>query len=397
MFDGSNLWRQGKIDRQNQQETLLEAEDFVELEEIEELKELQELKDSGTKEPFNSPWPLFPSFKDRKIPLEDCKEIRVMEAYLKNSPIPSCLMDLDLKIFWKNESSREQIDPKYILKGTRISEKFTADNDKDLNQILHKYLENKECNYSWQGRLIPCDERNAESFLKATIQPVFFSQNKEIIPLVYLIQWDVITPEYDALLKKTFLSLLEASKLKDNDTGKHVERVNLYSRCLALKLQGSPGYELVDEAFVKDISFLAAMHDIGKIGTPDDILHKKGPLDAREREIMNEHTTNGVYILQSYPKPMAVEIARSHHEKWDGSGYPYGIFEKMIPLSARIVTIADVYDALRSKRSYKNPFSHEWSVKIMTKGRGRHFDPKLFDHFLEVQGEFEKIFSENQD
>ncbi|QEN09856.1 HD domain-containing protein [Oceanispirochaeta crateris] len=226
------------------------------------------------------------------------------------------------------------------------------------------------------------------------IQPLHYDSNER--PKAYMVQWDIITNEYKDLLQKMFLSLLEASKLKDNDTGEHIERVNDYSRLLSQKLKGKKGYEEVSNDFIDDIGFLAAMHDVGKIGTPDDILNKGGPLDDWEREIMNEHTKNGAYILSTYPKTMAREIALSHHEKWDGSGYPYGIFGEMIPLCARIVCIADVYDALRSKRSYKESFSHEKSVDIMKKGRETHFDPDLLDLFLSIHEEFDSIYSNSQ-
>jgi putative two-component system response regulator len=139
------------------------------------------------------------------------------------------------------------------------------------------------------------------------------------------------------------------------------------------------------------------MHDVGKIGTPDDILNKEGPLSDWEWAVMREHTKNGAFILSTYPNPMAKEIALSHHERWDGSGYPYQLSGEMIPLAARIVTIADVYDALRMERSYKPAMEHEAAVTTMIKEGGSHFDPFLVEVFSSLGDDFKRIFDDNQD
>jgi len=213
----------------------------------------------------------------------------------------------------------------------------------------------------------------------------------------FIVLFDDVTQENKKLLQSVFISLLEASKLKDNDTGKHIVRVNFYSERLARELYNRPGYEEVDRDFIEDIGFLASMHDVGKIGTPDDILNKEGPLSDWEWTIMKEHTKNGAFILSTYPNPMAREIALNHHERWDGTGYPFQLEGPMIPLSARIVTIADVYDALRMKRSYKEAYDHETSIEKMLAWKGKNFDPQLFDVFMTIQSDFEKIYADNAD
>jgi putative two-component system response regulator len=144
-------------------------------------------------------------------------------------------------------------------------------------------------------------------------------------PTDFVVMFDDFTEENKKLLRSVFLSLLEASKLKDNDTGMHITRVNEYSRLLAQELFKTGGelYKRIDADFIDNIGFLAAMHDVGKIGTPDDILNKEGPLSDWEWTIMREHTKNGAFILSTYPNPMAKEIALSHHEKWNGTGYPF--------------------------------------------------------------------------
>jgi putative two-component system response regulator len=146
------------------------------------------------------------------------------------------------------------------------------------------------------------------------------------------------------------------------------------------------------------------MHDIGKIGIPDNVLLKEGPLTPEEWEIMKTHCEIGAQILLTGTSPyirMGAEIALSHHERWDGSGYPHGLKHKAIPLSARIMQICDVYDALRSRRPYKPAFSHDRSVEIITTGDGRtrpeHFDPDILSMFSQHHSKFNEIFDENLD
>jgi putative two-component system response regulator len=248
--------------------------------------------------------------------------------------------------------------------------------------------------FSWKGQARIKSAHKATVITKVYLFPAGLDiKNTD----EFIVMFDDVTEENKRLLRSVFMSLLEASKLKDNDTGKHISRVNLYSECFARRLFGVPGFESVDADFIDNISFLAAMHDVGKIGTPDDILNKEGPLTEFEWSIMREHTKNGAFILSTYPNPMAKEIALSHHERWDGKGYPFQLEGDMIPLAARIVSIADVYDALRMKRSYKAAFSHEESLKKLKAGRGTQFDPNLIDILGSIALEFEASFEANKD
>lgn len=371
--------------------------DLLFLESPDPAEEVYELDDLDEEENFFYPWSLFTKLEPEKRnqPLLEEKEFRNLINRIKNSPIPTCFVDLNLKIIWTNpEFLKDLIFIKSPL-NSHLPELFHTESELNLSATLKKNLEDPSTAYSWMGRLLPFSNDDASSFLRAMIQPCLCQSGDQ--PRAFMVQWDIITSEYKDLLQKTFLSLLEASKLKDNDTGDHIERVNEYSVLLSRHLKGKKGFEEVNNEFIEDIGFLAAMHDVGKIGTPDDILNKGGPLDDWEREIMNEHTKNGAYILSTHPKSMAKDIALSHHEKWDGSGYPYGIFGDMIPLCARIVCIADVYDALRSRRSYKKSFSHKKSVSIMKKGRETHFDPALLDLFLDLNKEFDSIYNDKND
>lgn len=197
----------------------------------------------------------------------------------------------------------------------------------------------------------------------------------------------------------TIYALAKLAESRDDETGEHLNRVRLFCRLMAEKLSMRNG---ITEDFINALEKASPMHDIGKVGIRDAILLKPGKLTPEEFEEMKQHTTIGANTLrevyQKYPNnyfiAIGIEVAQSHHEKWDGSGYPNGINGEEIPLSARIMTLADVYDALRSKRVYKDAFSHEKSREIIFEGRGKHFDPLIIDVFLENEQEFAKIYSE---
>ena len=199
----------------------------------------------------------------------------------------------------------------------------------------------------------------------------------------------------------TIHALVKSAESRDDDTGAHIERTASYCRLIAEKLLEAGLYrDIVDEAFVENIEMASPLHDIGKVGIQDAILLKPGRLTSEEFEIMKTHVTIGYETLASvealYPGNdflnLGMEIARYHQEKWDGSGYMTGLAYEDIPLSARIMALSDVYDALRSKRVYKEAFSHEKSVGIIAEGRGIHFDPVLVDVFLEHSMLFKDIY-----
>ncbi|MDH5545858.1 MAG: HD domain-containing protein [Gammaproteobacteria bacterium] len=190
-------------------------------------------------------------------------------------------------------------------------------------------------------------------------------------------------------------ALARASETNDQDTGSHINRINEYCRVLARELNQP-------DNFVNTIAYSAQMHDVGKIHTPANILKKPGILNEDEYNVMKQHTIAGARILGNSPRlKMAAEIARYHHEKFDGSGYPCGLSGEEIPLAARIVAIVDVYDALRQRRVYKDAMSHNEAVHIICNGDERtkphHFDPQILEAFLRVQDQFDSIFSRYQD
>lgn len=183
--------------------------------------------------------------------------------------------------------------------------------------------------------------------------------------------------EIQAATKDTIFRLAAAAEFKDHDTRNHLERVSRYSGLLAEEV-GMP------DPWCRNILMASPMHDIGKLGVPDAILRKPGRLDEAEWKEMRKHPGFGAEILARSTNEvmqMAERVARSHHEKWDGSGYPDGLAGESIPLEARIVALADVFDALTSRRVYKPAFDLADSVKIISEGNGKHFDPRLVEAF----------------
>jgi putative two-component system response regulator len=204
----------------------------------------------------------------------------------------------------------------------------------------------------------------------------------------------------------TIFALAKLAESRDDDTGQHLERVQAYCKALATRLSFLPRFEAsIDGEFIKDIYQASALHDIGKVGIPDDILLKPARLTADEFEIIKTHTTIGAETLEAvrsrYPNNafvnMGIAIARSHHEAWNGLGYPDGLAGEKIPLPARIMAFADVYDALRSRRPYKQAYSHERSCEIIATASGTQFDPHLFEVFMEIAQEFNEIREAMQD
>ncbi len=207
--------------------------------------------------------------------------------------------------------------------------------------------------------------------------------------------------EVHAIQDATIVAMASLAETRDNETGNHIRRTQNYVRALAYKLKPHQRFaSALDDATITLLHKSAPLHDIGKVGIPDAILLKPGKLTPEEFTIMKTHTTLGrdaivaAERLISAPSTFlryAREIAHYHQEKWDGSGYPEGLAGEAIPLSARLMAVADVYDALISRRVYKPPFSREKSVAIIREGRGSHFDPDMVDAFLAIESEFAAI------
>ena len=206
--------------------------------------------------------------------------------------------------------------------------------------------------------------------------------------------------ELDDAQYATIVALARLSEQRDNETGKHLDRVSLYCRLIVEKLRHQErDAEVITDTYVRDLIHSAPLHDIGKVGIPDSILLKPGKLTPGEWEIMKTHAELGATTLQSVIVEkrgqsyleMSRDIAWCHHEKWDGSGYPRQLKGEEIPLSARILALADVYDALTSVRPYKEAWTHEEALAWIVEGRGAHFDPAVVDAFHEARDEANEI------
>jgi putative two-component system response regulator len=209
------------------------------------------------------------------------------------------------------------------------------------------------------------------------------------------------TQDVLAIQDVTILAMASLAETRDSDTGNHIRRTQYYVKELAQQLRHHPKYAaILDDDMIKLLYKSAPLHDIGKVGIPDSILLKPGRFVGNEFEIMKTHTTLGWNAIEYAEKALgapvaflrlAKEIALYHQEKWDGSGYPEGLAGEAIPLSARLMALADVYDALISRRVYKEGMPHEKARVIILEGRGSHFDPDIVDAFLAVEEQFVEI------
>jgi putative two-component system response regulator len=195
----------------------------------------------------------------------------------------------------------------------------------------------------------------------------------------------------------TIFAMAKLAESRDPETGAHLERVRTYCQILAQHLTSNPDTaKSLEPGYSQMIYLTSPLHDIGKVAIPDHVLLKPGRLSDREFEIMKTHTTLGAQTLDSAVKAhpeatflrMARDIALTHHERWDGSGYPNGLQGEAIPMCGRLVALADVYDALTSKRVYKDAFTHDIAREIIMKDAGTHFSPQIIEAFLSVENAF---------
>ena len=211
------------------------------------------------------------------------------------------------------------------------------------------------------------------------------------------------TEEIGMVQDATMIALGSLAETRDNETGNHIRRTQCYIKALAEKLADHPRFrKQLDTENIQLLYKSAPLHDIGKVGIPDTILRKAGKLDEKEFEIMKRHTVLGRDAILAAEKrldspntflAMARELAWSHHERWDGKGYPRGLAGDDIPLPGRLMAIPDVYDALISKRVYKNAYTHEEAVDFIKAGDGKQFDPDILDAFMKISDTFRDIAS----
>ena len=210
-----------------------------------------------------------------------------------------------------------------------------------------------------------------------------------------------LVDERTKALKETrdavIFGLAKLAESRDTDTGEHLDRIRIYVSILASRLSQTDSN--ITPKYIENLALASSLHDIGKVAIPDNILLKPGRFEPDERAIMETHAERGGECLQAIGErlgqndflQLSREIAFAHHEKWDGTGYPFQVSGENIPLAARIVALADVYDALRSRRPYKEPMSHAKAKEIILEGQGSHFDPQVVEAFLACETEFQSV------
>ena len=217
-----------------------------------------------------------------------------------------------------------------------------------------------------------------------------------ITNITYVKSNEAILTRSDETRRATIIGLAKLAEYRDSETGEHLQRIRDITFLLTRALKSTEKYkDYIREDYILDVSMSSILHDIGKVGIQDEILLKPGRLTDEEFREIQKHPEYGAAVIREIEKniqgrslyTLGEEVAASHHEKWDGTGYPRGLAGEQIPLSARIVAIADVYDALTSKRPYKNAFSHDEAIRIIKDERGKHFDPYIIDVFMDIQDE----------
>ena len=313
----------------------------------------------------------------------------------KKGGIPTMIVDNNLVIRYMTDSVYKLFAGYYTLAKKPFFNVFGRVFTQTEIQDFFESIRSKEKGWSWIGTMVHKSHTLKTLYTRVRFHPLFDRNDRYL--LGYWVILEDMTAQQIETYKLMLNGLLQASMLKDNDTGNHAKRLNFYCQEFAEYLFELNQYPQITPDFIDNISFLAAIHDVGKIGVPDYILQKQSKLTGIEWEVMKEHTINGALIMSSYPIAMAKEIALSHHERWDGTGYPFKLEGEMIPLSARIVAIADVYDALRMKRAYKNELSHNEAVQYIFDNAGKHFDTLLVMHFKKIHHVFDKVWQTLKD
>lgn len=271
---------------------------------------------------------------------------------------------------------------------------YTAEQYRKLFQQMWRAILKPGLGY-WEGELVNRKKDGTLVWINLLINAVRFKDVEAGERPDYFIALPVdITRTRTAVNRskvELYQTIANLAELRDNETGNHMRRVGLFARLLA-QAAGE------NDKFCDDIEIFAPLHDIGKVGISDSILLAPRSLSEQEFETMKQHTSFGYRIVEGvHGMMMAAEIILNHHERWDGSGYPNGIHGKQIPLSARIATVADVYDALRSPRPYKQPWSREKTEQLLSSASGKHFDPELIKIFFGLTDKFDKVYQELHD
>lgn len=326
-------------------------------------------------------------------------DLQSFRQIFQSSLDPMMVSDLDGNLVEVNEAfvKREGISREEVLRRHSSILSYWGQ-----QHIWPRVLEALTAEGHWSGEV---ERKDEDRFALLSISIVdddegrpyaLVAVEKEITP------WKRLERESRAAQYEVILSLAKLAEFRDPETFAHLERMRRYSRIIARKLGQSPDYaDVIDDEYVEAVYASSPLHDVGKVGIPDSVLLKPGKLSREEWRIMQLHTTIGGEILSVAGRSLSVKtwlsmahtIAMQHHEKVDGSGYPAGLARDDIDISARIVALADAYDAITSKRVYKDAFPHDEARKRILESEGSHFDPVVVRAFLDAQDEFLDIRS----
>jgi transcriptional regulator with XRE-family HTH domain len=320
---------------------------------------------------------------------------------------PALMLDKNLHITWVNEKFIKIFGKKSKLIGTRLLE---APDDLPVLEYIDDDTSTIDEDTAYNKDIIPAYSKTGSFVSKNSASSPALLHNIILIPIYnsYKSHEDMDMPQGYAgifininqqnkyAIDNIFSKLAEISLLKENSSFIKIKRIRKCIEIFSKELSGLPEYPEIDEEYIEDLIFFAPMHDIGKIGIPDDILNKQNKLEEWECELVKEHTINGAYILSAYPNTMGKEIALQHHERFDGTGYPYGLSGTTIALSARITSICITYDALITQRPYRDANTHDEVISIIEQEKGLYFDPFLVDKFLGLHEKIKDIYSDLQ-
>jgi response regulator RpfG family c-di-GMP phosphodiesterase len=291
---------------------------------------------------------------------------------------------------------------KYMIKDTReeISNLNSLISEVFQNQLEKLYYELSNSNKR-QYKII--DLTNLVTIL---VTSIIMNIILLLVLTSILHKQDILNKQSEDTMEATILALAHQAEIRDNDTGRHIERTAIYVELLAKELRKRHKFSAyITDEYITALKKSAPLHDIGKVGIRDEILNKPGKLTVDEFDVMKKHAIHGAETLKiashklsfnSY-LTIAIRLTRHHHEKWNGQGYPDGLAGEEIPISARIMAVADVYDALRSKRVYKPAYSHSKSREIIISESGKYFDPDLVECFLKIEDQIKEISIRFQD
>ncbi len=337
---------------------------------------------------------------------ESMREISALSHFPGNNPHPIMKINNNGELLYHNPASTDLLaelgmPPHHVHEILPTNYKELASNCIGKCQVTED-IEVKRHNRTLRYKITPFPNEQTVMFAGTDITRLKELELK-LVELNHGLEQKVLerTNELQQTQDVTILSLSALAETRDPETGAHINRTRRYVRLLAERLRKHPKFrDELDNDKIIDLFYRSApLHDIGKVGIADAILLKPGPLTEAEFEEMKKHPIIGGDSLSWAEKQLgsnsflryAREIAYNHHEKWDGSGYPAGLAAENIPLSGRLMALADVYDALINKRVYKEAFSHEKSKGIIIKGRGTHFDPDIVDAFLKIERQFYDI------